>query len=180
MEPREFDFDTQLKLGKIGEKMVMRHLQEKEETIDVKDLSNNPDFQFLGIDFLWVRENKSTGIIMGTFVDIKTDFLTHSSGKLFIETNSTAEKEGCMITSKAEYFLIYDPILGKLYYLPIYALRQRYYGKGHSKAGWISKNHFTIKNPTYESEGFTVTLDELAENIPNILVEDIDPIPDNL
>src|ERR1035437_9070297 len=99
--------------------MVMKQLQKKDETIDVIDLSQNKSFQFLGIDFLWVRENKATQIIMGTFVDVKTDFVTSRSGKLFIETD-TSEKEGCMLTSKAEYFLIYDPYLGKLYYLPMY------------------------------------------------------------
>lgn len=176
----EYDFDTQLKLGKLGEKAVMRHLQKKEETLDVKDLSMDKSWQFLGIDFLWIRENKSSGIVMGTFVDVKTDFNMHKSGKIFIETNSSSQTEGCMLTSKAEYFLIYDPILGKLYYLPMYPVRQRYYGKGHTKGGWISKQHMIIKNQGYESEGFLVNLDELAESIPNVEVEDIEVLSENI
>ena len=36
----EYSFDKQLKLGKLGEQMVFKHLLKKQRTVDVKDLSD--------------------------------------------------------------------------------------------------------------------------------------------
>lgn len=93
----------------------------------------------------------------GTFFDVKTDFLVNRTGKLFIETNSTDTKAGCMLTTSAEYFLYYDPTGGKLYTVQIYPLRNWYKRRG------IAKKHYTIQNKGYESEGITLSVEELEE-----------------
>jgi len=57
-----------------------------------------------------IYESKD-GIIYATFFDVKTDFQVHKTGRIFVETNSSEEKAGCMLTTKAEWFVYYDPIL---------------------------------------------------------------------
>ena len=101
----EYNFEKQLQLWKAWEKVVLQYLSWLETTIEVLDLSNNKKFQPLGVDFQVLSVNEYTNILQATFVDIKTDFSVHKSSKIFVETSSSAEKKGCMLTSKAEQFL---------------------------------------------------------------------------
>ena len=165
----EYDFQEQLVLWKQGEKAVYTHLRAKKNIVEVKDLSEVKWWQSMGIDALMIYESED-GILYSSFFDVKTDFQMHKSNNFFIETNSSEEKAGCMLTTKAEYFLYYDPILWKLYHLPIYPLRQRYKRKG------ISKKHLSVTNKTYTWEWILISLDELMEILPTMEVEDISPI----
>lgn len=55
-----YDFGKQLVYGKKGEEMVFAHLREKQETIQIIDLSEMPKFQAMGIDAQWVFKNEET------------------------------------------------------------------------------------------------------------------------
>ena len=170
-----YDFGKQLAYGKKWEEAVYMHLRQKPETITVIDLSENPKFQAMWIDAQWVFKNEETWIMHGTFLDVKTEFMVNKTWKIFIETNSTNTKEWCMLTTSAEYFLYYDPIGWKLYTIQIYPLRNWYKRKG------IAKKHFTVQNTGYESEGITLSPEELDEimalsSIENIATIRLDPI----
>lgn len=164
-----FDFDKQNKLGKLGEKAVFQYLSDKSETVEIVNLSENSDFQALGIDAQWIYEIPRTGILYSTFFDVKTDFKVHKTGNLFIETVSTDKNKGCLLTTKAEEFMYYDPILGKLYRVPIAPLREWYdkYGSSYEKV--------SIKNKTYSSEGFLMKVSKL-QDLFFIEPEDIPPL----
>lgn len=168
--PKGYSFDTQLDWGKAGEQAVYTFLRAKPETVDVRDLSESSHWQPLGIDALWIREGKN-GILYGTFFDVKTDLFVHKSGGLFIETSTNFDSPGCMLTTKAEFFLYYDPVLGKLYHVPINALREWYSKKGRSK------KHMTVKNDAgYESEGFVLMLEEAENVLGYVEMEDMPPL----
>lgn len=166
----EYDFKKQLELGKRWEEIVFAHLLAKESTIHVKDMSEDKIFQPLWIDGMCIYVNNDTWIYHSMFFDVKTDFQVHRTGNLFIEVGcSTEGYSWCMMSTKAEYFLYYDPIRWKLYHLPIYPVRQWYMNYG------ISKKHITVNNVKwYKTEGIAVSLDELESAIlGTLLAEDI-------
>lgn len=162
-----YEFKRQLEIGKKGEEAVIRYLNSKEETVTVVDLSEYPEFQAFGIDAQWIYENSRNGIMYSVFFDVKTDLWIHKTDNIFVETVSTDTKRGCVLTTKAEEFMYLDPILGKLYRVPIAPLRDWYHKYGKRKE--IKE----IKNPDYTSEGVLISLEELrdilyveAESIP--------------
>lgn len=165
----EYSFEKQLALWKLGEQQVYKHLRKKEKTVDVKDLSDIKAFQPLGIDAMRIYESNSW-IMFATFFDVKTDYLVHKTGNLFIETNSNDEKKGCMLTTKAELFMYYDPMLWKLYQLPIYAFRKWYKDTG------VARKHLKVSNKTYSSEWIAMPVEELLQIIPSMEVEDIETL----
>jgi len=164
-----YDFQLQLEFGKRGEEAVINHLSKKEETVDIADLSEHKEFQALGIDAQWIYENPRTNVIYSTFFDVKTDFNVHKTDKLFIETISTDKNKGCMLTTKAEEFMYFDPILGKLYRVPIFPLREWYNKYGRSKE--IKE----VVNKNYISEGFLMSLEELRD-LFCVEAEDMSPL----
>ena len=160
-----YNFKDQLTLGKLWEEAIIQHLLSKPETMSVRDLSEDREFQALGIDLLWTIENEQTWVLSATYLDVKTDLSLHKTWKIFIETLSSEIREGCMLSTKADMFIYYDPILWDLYYVPIFPLRQWY------KRKWISKVHKTVQNEGYESEWILVGIDELKAILPNLIVE---------
>ena len=169
----EYDFQEQLALWKRGEDAVYRHLRSKKNIVEVKDLSEMKGRQSMGIDAMMIYESED-GILYSSFFDVKTDYQLHKTGNFFIETNSSEEKQWCMLTTKAEQFLYYDPILWKLYHLPIFPLRKWYKEKG------IGKKHLSVTNKNYTGEWILISLDELQEIIPTVEIENIEPLQNDL
>lgn len=168
-----YDFKEQNELGKVGEAIVFKHLRNKTTTVGVIDISLEKRFQALGIDWLWIYENASTGILHTTFFDVKTDYYSHRNDKLFIEISSSvgtgADKKFVdkgILSTKAEYFLYLDPVLGRLFHIPIYSIREWY------KTKWLAKKHSTVTDIRwYETEGIAMHIDELKEIIPFMEIE---------
>lgn len=143
MADRIYNFDEQLKLGKKGEQKVYDYLNSLDDTVLVEDLSNKPDWQPLGIDALLISD-RGEGPYSSSFIDVKTDFNFHRTGKLFLEISTDSHKSG-ILSTKANYFYYYDPYGGALFELPIFQLI-----KWYKKIG-ISMDHISIKN-TFGSE----------------------------
>lgn len=166
----EYNFKDQLEWGKKWEQVVFDHLLGKHNTVHLKDMSDDKTYQPLWIDWMLIYENQTTGIYHSMFFDVKTDFRTHKTGNLFIET--WCDSKGytwCVLSTKAEYFLFYDPHFWKLYHLPIYPIRERYRQYG------LSKKHISVKNAKgYSSEGLALSIDEIEKNILwELVIEDI-------
>lgn len=161
-----FNFKRQLVFGKGWEKVVFKHLRNKDGMLDVKDVSDSEYYQGFGIDGIWLHRETSFSPISYTGFDIKTDLSTHKTWKIFIEASGKEDNPGCLITSGAEYFLYYEPFFWKLYYLNLYPLKRWY-----NKYG-IWKKHIEVKNEGYSTEWILVSLDELREL--NLLTEEED------
>jgi len=147
----EYSFTEQLTLGKLGENTIFEYLNNLQDTIKVENLSDDPVYQGYGIDGLLVEDKDN--ILRATFFDIKTDFQFNRTGKLFIEVSKDSEFNSGILSTKAEVFYYYDPYSGKLFSVPIYALRMWYKRKG------ISINHRTAKttNGMVGGKSFEVT-----------------------
>ena len=170
-EKPPFSFEAQNRLGKKGEEVVFSFLRNLPETLEVLDTSEERKFQSYGVDGIWTFENAKTDLFEAIFFDIKTDFNMHRTDRVFLEIESSVEtgKKGNLLSTKAQYFFYYDPWKGKLYQLPIFALRRWYRLVG------ISMKHFEVKNKTYTSTGISAPISELREatlfteyEVPNI------------
>lgn len=136
-----YDFEEQLELGKHGEKKMFSYLNNLSDTILVLNLAEHNQFQTLGIDGMLITDPGDSPFV-AEFFDIKTDFQYYRTGKLFIEIYADAalNKEGGILSTKAQVFYYYDPFGGILFKIPIFALRRWYHREG------ISMNHKTVKN----------------------------------
>jgi hypothetical protein len=120
----------------------------------------------MGVDAIWVYTSPITDLLVASFIDVKLDTYVHRTGNLFFETTSSSEKKGNMLTTKAEEFLKYDPILGKLYHVPIFPLRNWY-----KRVGIGKKHHQQAQG--YVSEGIAVSLAELDTICQGMLIEEV-------
>jgi len=166
----EVDFKKQLQLGKQGEEKVFNYLNNLEESVSVIDASDYPLFQGLGIDGILITD---TNFLSFMCFDIKTDYNYHRSGKLFIEimADVNMNKEGGILSSRAEIFFYYDPYGGKLFELPLFGMRRWYDAKG------ISMKHKEITNQyNQQTTGVVVSPEDLVAAGVTLKVFDIGPL----
>lgn len=103
-ENKYFGFAAQLKVGKIGEALAKKALQKIYPTMSILDVSDDKYYQQKGIDFLLKRKfgRKCRPIK----VDVKTDWTEQWTGNIAYEIwSNIGKKEGCFITSEADYFV---------------------------------------------------------------------------
>lgn len=159
-----YDFATQLKMGKDGEAVVLFHIQKRSNVISVKDLSEDKAWQSLWIDAMCIYEGESW-LYYATFFDVKTDFKWAETGNIFLEVSSSKDVPGCLLTTKAETFIYYCPKYGRIAEVPVFQLREWYNRVG------ISKVHHTVDNGTRQSEGVTISEEELLRIAPWLVIE---------
>lgn len=169
-EAQAYDFWEQRSIWKKAEKLVFEHLLSKKNTITVTDYSLDKKFQDLWIDGMYVYENEHTWIVHSMFFDVKADSRMHKKDTIFVETasdNSETEKKwDWILSTKAEYFLYYDPVLWRLFWIPVFPFRDWYNAHG------VSKVHLPVKDTSWKTtEGIVVSIEELTEYIPFIEIE---------
>lgn len=165
-----YSFEQQIGYWKQGEEIVFKHLMSKKEAVAVTDLSENREYQSLWIDGMYIYENEATGIMHSFFFDVKTDMQMHKRDTIFVETSSDyTEKEKIkdgILSTKAEYFLYYDPVLGRILWLPIFPFREWY------KSKWISRVHYPVKGSWgFTTEWLIMSISELRELFPFLELE---------
>lgn len=167
-----YNFARQRGLGKWGEKQIKEYLKKRKDTIEVFDSSEIATAQPHGVDFVWLVQR--SGAMKSILVDVKMDMLFHRTGNLFIETKSSKNKDGCLLTSSSELFLYFDPFGGHLFFVEIEPLRNWFEKnkKQIKKDGYMK----TVKNEGYESEGFVIT-PELLSSLGFCTEETIDLPP---
>lgn len=169
-EQQVYDFWEQRSMGKKAEKLVFEHLLSKKNTVTVTDYSLDKKFQDLWIDGMYVYENEHTWIIHSLFFDVKADTRMHKKDSIFVETASNNSESEILwdgiLSTKAEYFLYYDPVLGRLLWLPVFPFRDWYNSHG------VSKVHLPVNDKSGKvTEGIVVSISELSEYIPFIEIE---------
>jgi hypothetical protein len=159
-----YSFAQQRSFGKWGERCVLKHLEEHKDIQSVRDVSEEKEWQEKGIDFIIEGQGNDNYWT----ADVKLDMLHQRTGNLFIETMSSAKKEGCAITTKADKFLYFcpknkktNPGEGTLYYLDM-RMFQNWYKENE---GELRKQELlrSVKNEGYESEGIAMTIELLQE-----------------
>lgn len=103
MQTKHYNFSVQHKLGKQGEQIIDRWLQNIYKVTDVSDI---PKYQEAGIDRIIERTDGTTAT-----VEYKLDIAAKRTGNLFFETVSvdTQGIPGWGWTSQADYWIFLIP-----------------------------------------------------------------------
>lgn len=111
-------FDESLINGALGELIVVDFLLKIKGIKSVVDVRDDKYFQSVDVDYLIEDLN-------GQFkwVEVKTDFKGHETGKIVYEM-STSGNIGCFEKTKAEYVAYYIIHSGNLYMLKVSNLRE--------------------------------------------------------
>lgn len=135
-------------------------------------------FQKEGVDFVWViRCDDADGNpdgIRSLLIDVKMDRLFHRTGNLFLETKSSKNKDGCLLTASADVFVFYDPFGKNLFLLNVQAAKE-----------WIEWNadgyeRKKVKNEGYVTEGYAIPVQVLIDELvveKEEMVETKEPLP---
>jgi len=103
MQTKYYDFQAQHKIGKQGERIIDRWLQ---NTYKVTDVSDIPSYQKAGIDRIIERKDGTTAT-----VEYKFDVAAKRTGNLFFETVAIDSQgiPGWGWTSQADYWIFLIP-----------------------------------------------------------------------
>lgn len=114
-----YSMDDGLQVAQIAASDIEAWLKENPETLEVKNVEANPEFQQIDVDLIWTTKT-------GEFkIEIKGD-RWHKSRNFFFETASNKEKNtpGCFLYTQADYLFYYFIEPRILYVLPMLATRQ--------------------------------------------------------
>ena len=94
-------------------------LRRKADTLDVRNVENDPEFQRVDVDLVWTTRRRSYKI------EVKGD-RWHSSGNFFFETLSNKEKGtlGCFMYTQADFLFYYFVVPRTLYILSVPITRE--------------------------------------------------------
>lgn len=146
MEERIYDFKTSNELGKIGEEITEKYLDQSNKVKSYINVTKNKKYQNKDIDFI-VKTNKQKIIT----IESKAD--QWDTSNIFFETISNIEKNtlGCMYKTEADYVFYYFIAFKELYIL-----------KREPYVNWFKKEHLylwgcrdkKVNNKAYDSNGF--------------------------
>jgi hypothetical protein len=155
-----FKFGKQNDIGRFGEVKMKRWFRKRNPSWVIKDVSTDPYYRTLDIDWLVTQKNGTIA------VEVKTD--TTKSNNIFYETWGDIEEGrlGCMDATYADLIIYFYPNLNLVYILE--TRRFRY---------WVNKNiktkqeyKRTLKNKLkngreYTTEGYIVPR-KMLNNLP--------------
>jgi len=109
-----YDFKDSINDGKQGENIILAYLLK--EFPDMKDVSDDPDYQEKGYDFIGG----------GLTWELKTEPFADFSGNFFFEyvSNDRAKTPGCFVKSTADKWMHFLPERGMLYIFDLEPLRE--------------------------------------------------------
>ena len=141
MQTKQYDFETQRKVGKEGEALLDQWLYPVYKVLDVSD---DLRYQQSGIDRIVTRSDGSS-----ITVEYKLDLAARRTGNLFFETvsNDMAKIPGWGWSSQSDYLIFLFPLLEILVFIPgklralVWALqatlkKRSVANKGHNTIGY--------------------------------------------
>lgn len=114
-------FANDLKVGEIGEQVVVNYLQKEEHVIQIIDVRDDKKFQVDDIDYLVYTDNF---IIFP--IEVKTDTMAHRTGNIAYEvySNKHYRTKGCLEKTKAKFVYYYLTETKTLYNINVQKLRE--------------------------------------------------------
>lgn len=149
-----YNFDQQHHIGGKGEGFLDGFFKERGHY--VMDATRGQ--QRAGIDRVFLWDGKMA------YVEYKTDFLAHQTGKVFIETISvdTEDKPGWAYSSRADYLVYFIPGQHVIYVIPLEYLRQHV-------DDWCQKYPVrSAQNEDYATHGVLVPIPVFAQHATQI------------
>lgn len=112
-------FELDLAVGKEGEKLAFDALASNPQTEALSDVSDDPAYRRMGIDFLWTRK----GLEQPLRIEVKT--ARRRTGEIFLEVSSNDEKgyPGWLKTSSADILVWVVLAPAAAYILDLHRLR---------------------------------------------------------
>ena len=97
---------------------ILRYLHFLEETVEVIDVEESPEYQKIDVDLIWKR-NADPSIITEQ-LEIKGDRY-YRTGNFFFETisNQSRNTPGCFMYTEADYLFYYFVEVKELHILPM-------------------------------------------------------------
>jgi len=116
---KSYTFEEKNTFSKIGTNMVSIYLKSLKKTVKVENVEENPEYQKIDIDLIWVY--KKEGVNISVTIEVKSD--NYTSGNFWLETisNKSLGTLGCFIKSKAKYVFYYFPKWDCVYVIPLKA-----------------------------------------------------------
>lgn len=114
------DFVKDLKIGEIGEKVVLQYLEKEKHIIQVVDVRDDKKFQVDDIDFLVYTDKH---VIFP--IEVKSDTMAHRTGNIAYEVYSNKHycTKGCLEKTKAKFVYYYLTETEILYNIDVQKLR---------------------------------------------------------
>jgi len=133
-------------------------LRRRADTLDVRNVEDDPEFQRIDVDLVWTTRRRSYTI------EVKGD-RWHTSGNFFFETFSNKEKgtPGCFMYTQADFLFYYFVVPRILYILPVPAAREWFI---------VNMSHFEERETTtpvgdehYTTVGRLVPIQDLVREV---------------
>lgn len=162
---RAYGFEEMLAVGEHGFYEVETLLNKLPQTYVILDRQNDPQYQDIDVDFIWIYDNK--GKIEKKLCELKTDRLAHKTGNMFIETHSSIEHntKGNFIYTECDYFMYYLIETRKLIITELKPLRS-YIKRNKDKYKTKKAKSLLSKDKHYTSKGLLVPIREIEKELP--------------
>jgi hypothetical protein len=144
---------------------IVGYLQERPETVEVRDVRADPAYRIADVDLLWIWVDKE-GQQRTAGLEVKAD-RWHHTGNFFFETQSNKARgtPGCFIYTRADYLLYYFITPRTLYILPVTATREWFLA---NQDGFRQRETTTAvgRREYYTTVGHLVPIEEVLANVP--------------
>ena len=152
-----------LQVAKQASAEIEAWLWGKLDTVNVRNVENNPAFQRIDVDLIWTTQTNEA------LVEIKGD-RWHKSGNFFFETHSNREKRtpGCFMYTEADWLFYYFTTPRTQYMLPMPKTRD-----------WFTANinRFQERSTTtpvqgggyYTTVGRLVPIQTVLQQVPSVV-----------
>jgi hypothetical protein len=144
---------------------IVRYLEERPTTVEVRDVRADPAYRAADIDLLWICKGRG-GEQRTVGLEVKAD-RWHHTGNFFFETQSNKARgtPGCFIYTRADYLLYYFVAPRTLYILPVTATREWFLANQDRFAQ--RETATTVgQGEHYVTVGRLVPIEEVLANVP--------------
>ncbi len=161
-----YDWKEKLAVGKKGAEYVMAIVANRPETVSIKDVQDNPQYQPKGIDFLWERRrwDGSKEILA---IEVKWD--SYTTRNIALETVSVVEKgiPGCFLTSVADVWIYCFKGYSWAFVIPLSAAREWFLAHRNEYRTRTTSTRDQGRQ-SWHTEFALVPVEDLLRNVPGV------------
>jgi len=160
---KSYTFEEKDSFSKKGIEIVSSYLRIAKETIEVRNVESDPNYQKNDIDIVWIYREQGDNFIVS--IEVKTD--SYTTGNFWFETISNEELKtiGCFFKSKAEYLFYYFTELDCLYIIHL-----------KTAQSWLKENvsRFKESRTTTKNNNNQYTHTTVGRLVPiNVIIREI-------
>lgn len=156
-----YNMNQSLQVAKQATRDIERWLLSLSETVRIKNVEDDPEYQKVDIDLIWTNKSGSYRI------EIKGDTY-HKTGNFFFETHSNKERNtpGCFMYTEADFIFYYFVTSRVLYLLPIPTTRNWFIDNINRFRERSTTTN--VGNSYYTTVGRLVPIQVVMQEVPNL------------